>query len=152
MKLLKKFATSDMDYRKDISSRNIINFDESTKRYALGSGGWKIQTTPTNSCKDDVAQLIVADISPLRPCPEASKHVSSIFGHFEIDEGNPLHLSETELFLRANDCQANPATQVIIKFIRYPGLIIADLEYRRGIDTTYVVPIRGVILDEKISK
>ena len=91
------------------------------------SGGWKIQTTPTNSCKDDVAQLIVADISPLRPCPEASKHVSSIFGHFEIDEGNPLHLSETELFLRANDCQANPATQVIIKFIIYFGLIIAEI-------------------------
>ena len=31
-------------------------------------------------------------------------------------------------------------------------LILAELEHRRGIDTTYVVPIRGVILDEKIPK
>ena len=54
--------------------------------------------------------------------------------------------------LRANDCQANPATQVILKFMRDPGLILAELENRRDIDATYVVPIRGVILDEKTPK
>ena len=36
--------------------------------------------------------------------------------------------------------------------MRDPWLIIAKLEHRRGIGTTYVVPIRGVILDEKIPK
>ena len=54
--------------------------------------------------------------------------------------------------LRANDCQVNPATQVIIKFMRDPELILAELEHRRGIYTTYVVPIRGVILYEKTPK
>ena len=56
------------------------------------------------------------------------------------------------ILLRSNDFQKNRATQVIIKFMRYHVLIIADLELQRGIDTTYVVPIRGVILDEKIPK
>ena len=77
---LKTFATSDMDDRKDISSKNSIHFDESNKRYAHSTGGRKIQTIPTN-------------ISPLRPFPEYSKHISYIFGNFDIDEGNPLHLS-----------------------------------------------------------
>ena len=39
------------------------------------SGGRKIQTTPTFFFKDDGAQLIVADISNLRPGPEASNHL-----------------------------------------------------------------------------
>ena len=59
---------------------------------------------------------------------------------------------ETEILLRANDCQENPSTQVIIKLIRYPELILVDIENRRGIDTTYVVPIRGIILYEKTPK
>ena len=54
--------------------------------------------------------------------------------------------------LVANDRQENRATQVIIKFTRDTGLIIADLAQHRGIDTTYIVPIRGVILDEKNPK
>ena len=61
-------------------------------------------------------------------------------------------MSETELFLRANDRQANPETQVIIKFMRYPGLILAYVEHWRGIDTNYVVPFIEVILDEKNTK
>ena len=141
-----------MDDRKEISSGNSINFDESTKIYAHSIGGWKSQTTPTDACKDDGSQLIVANIYPLRPLPEASKHLSFIFGCFEIDKGNPLHLPETGIFLKANDCQANPETQVIIKFMRDPGLIIAKLEHRRGIDTAYAVTIRGFILDEKTPK
>ena len=32
------------------------------------------------------------------------------------------------------------------------GLILSELEHRRGIDTTYVVTIREVILVEKITK
>ena len=36
--------------------------------------------------------------------------------------------------------------------MRDHGLILAELEHRRGIDTTYVIYIRGVILDEKIPK
>ena len=36
--------------------------------------------------------------------------------------------------------------------MRYPWLIISDIENWRGIYTTYVVTIRGVILDEKIPK
>ena len=92
MKLFKTFATSDMDNRKDISSGNSIDFDKLSKIYAHISGGWKIQTTPTDACKYDGAQLIVANISPLRPLPETSKHLSPIFGCFDIDEGNPLHL------------------------------------------------------------
>ena len=36
--------------------------------------------------------------------------------------------------------------------MRYPGLILTELKHWRGIDTTYAVPIRGVILDEKIPK
>ena len=63
-----------------------------------------------------------------------------------------MHLSETELFLRANKCQANLSTQVIIKLLKDPGLFIVDPEHLRGIDTNYVVPIRGVILDEKTPK
>ena len=63
-----------------------------------------------------------------------------------------MHLSETELFLRANDCQLNPETQVIIKFMRYPVLLLAELEHRRVIDTTYAITIRGVILYEKTPK
>ena len=121
---LKTFATSYMDYRKDISSGNIIDFDESTKRYAHSSGGLNSQTTPTDACKDDGAKLIVSNIYPLIPCPDASKHSSYIFCHFEIDEGIPLHLLEKELLLRSNDCQANMATQVIIKIMKYPGLIL----------------------------
>ena len=61
-------------------------------------------------------------------------------------------MSETELFLRSKYCQANSEAQVTRKFMRDPWLIIAKLEHRRGIGTTYVVPIRGVILDEKIPK
>ena len=33
--------------------------------------------------------------------------------------------------------------------MRDPGLILTELEHRKVIDTTYVVPIRGVVLDEK---
>ena len=54
--------------------------------------------------------------------------------------------------LRANDWQMNPATQYIIKFMIYSGLILIELEHRRSFGTTYVVPVRGVILDEKIPK
>ena len=90
LKLLKIFATSEMENRKEISSENSIDFYESNKRYAHSSGGRKSQTTPTDACKDNGAQLIVADISPLRPRPEASNNLSSIFGRFEIDEGNPF--------------------------------------------------------------
>ena len=68
---------------------------------------------------------MVAGISTLRPRPEAINHVSCIFGRFEIDKGNPLHQTETEILLRANYCYANPETQVIIKFMRYHGLILA---------------------------
>ena len=53
---------------------------------------------------------------------------------------------------RAHDCQANLETRVIINFMRYPGLILAELEHWRGVDNTHVVPIIGVILDEKTSK
>ena len=95
LKLLKIFATSDMDDRKEISSGNSINFDDLTKRYAHSTGVQKSQTTPTDACKDDGAQLIVANIYPLRPLPEARKHLSSIFGRFDIDEGGSLHLLET---------------------------------------------------------
>ena len=63
-----------------------------------------------------------------------------------------MNLSGTELLVRDNDCQANPKTQVITKFMRDSGLILAELEHQRGIDTTYFVTIRGVILDEKIPK
>ena len=63
-----------------------------------------------------------------------------------------MHLSETKLFLRANDCQANPETQVIIELMRDTGLIISELEHLRGIDATYDITIQGVTLDEKIRK
>ena len=63
-----------------------------------------------------------------------------------------MNIPETELLLRSNDCQANPETQVILKFVRDPGLILADLEHWRLIYATYVVPIRGVVLYEKIPK
>ena len=61
-------------------------------------------------------------------------------------------MSETELLVIDNDCQENPETRVIIKFMRDPGSIIAELEHRRGIDTTYFLPIRGFILYDKIPK
>ena len=79
-----------MDDRKYISSRNSIDFGELTKRYAHSSGGWKSQTTTTEACKDDGAQLIVANIYPLRPCPEYSKHLSYTFDCFDIDKGNRI--------------------------------------------------------------
>ena len=63
-----------------------------------------------------------------------------------------MRILETELLLRANDFQANLATQVITKFITDPGLFLAELEHWRGIDTIYFAPIRGVILDEEIQK
>ena len=117
-KFLKTFATSGMDYPKDISFRNSINFDEFTKTYDHSSGGQKIQTKPADTCKCDGAQLVVSKISPLRPLPEASNYLSYIFGRFEIEDRNHLRLSESQPFLKANDCQLNPETQVIIKFIR----------------------------------
>ena len=40
-----------------------------------------------------------------------------------------LHLTETELLLRANDCQANMETQVILKFMIHSGLILAEIEH-----------------------
>ena len=76
----KVFATSDMDDCEDISYGNCIYFDESTKRNYHRSGNRKSQTAPTK-------------ISPLRPFPEASKHLSSLFDCLDIDKGNPLHLS-----------------------------------------------------------
>ena len=79
-KLLKKFGTSDMDNSKDISSVNSIDFDDSTKIYAHSSGGQKSQTAPTK-------------IYPLRARNEDINNLSSIFGLFDIDEGNSLHLS-----------------------------------------------------------
>ena len=53
LKSLKEFATSEMDDHKDISYVNIIDFYELTKRYTHSSGGWKIQTTPTDAWKYD---------------------------------------------------------------------------------------------------
>ena len=63
-----------------------------------------------------------------------------------------MHMLETELLLRANDFQANPVTQFIIKFMRYPRLILVEFEHRRGIDTNDIVTIRGLILDAKTPK
>ena len=63
-----------------------------------------------------------------------------------------MHRSETKSFLRANDCQANPETRVIMELMRDTGLIHSELEHQRGIDTTYVITIQGVILNEKIPK
>ena len=40
----------------------------------------------------------------------------------------------------------------MIKLMKDPDLIVAELECPRGIETTYVIPVRGVILDEKIPK
>ena len=77
-KSFKTFANSDMNDCKEISSGKSINFDESTTIYAHSSGSQKSQTTPTDACKDDGAQLIVANIYPLRTFPEASNHLSSI--------------------------------------------------------------------------
>ena len=78
----------------DDAAINILN-------YFHISGRQKIQTTPIDACKDDDAHLIVANISPLRPGSEASNDLSSAFGIFDIDEGNHLHLSETEPLLRS---------------------------------------------------
>ena len=36
--------------------------------------------------------------------------------------------------------------------MRDTGLILADIEHWRSIDTTYVVPTRGVVLDDKKPK
>ena len=94
-KSLKKFATSDMEYHKEIINLNSIDFNELTKKYAHSSGDRKTQTRPTYARKYDGTKLIVTNISPLKPRPEAIKHLSSIFGRFDIDEENPLHLSET---------------------------------------------------------
>ena len=44
-------------------------------------------------CKDEGVQWIVADIPPLRPISDASKHLWSFFGRFEIDKGNTFYLS-----------------------------------------------------------
>ena len=104
------------------------------------SGVLKSQTTPADACKDDSAQLIINYIYPLRPGTQVSNHLSSIFGCFEVDEGKPLHLSETDILLRQNDFHANPENQVILKFMRDHGLIPAYLEHQMGIDATYVVP------------
>ena len=68
-------------------------------------------------CKDGGEQLITDNISPLRPRPGASKNLSSIVGRFDTDKGNHSHMSETELLLRANNCQANLSIQVMIKFM-----------------------------------
>ena len=114
-KSLKIFATYYMDDRKYISSGNSIDFNYLTKRYAHNSGGRKSQTAPTN-------------IYLLRIQPESSKYLSSTFGRFDIEEGNPLHMPEIELLLRSNDFQANPAIQFIIKFMRDPGLTLVELE------------------------
>ena len=61
-------------------------------------------------------------------------------------------MSEREPFIRANICQANMENQVIIKFMRDLALFLSELEHRMGIDNTYAVPMKGVILDEKIPK
>ena len=63
-----------------------------------------------------------------------------------------MHISETKEFLRDNDCQENLSTQVILKLMRYHELIIAEIEHWRGIGATYDVPIRGVVVDDKIPK
>ena len=105
----------------------------------------RAKNTPANACKYYSAQLIIYDIYPLRPGPDTSKHLSSLFGRFDIDEGNPLHLLETEHFLRQNDFQSNPENQVILKFMRDPGLIPAYLENRVGIDATLLFHQRGDI-------
>ena len=66
-------------------------------KYVHRSGIHNIQPTQTNYCKDFGVKFIVAGISSLRPGSKASKNLSSLFGHFEIDKGNPLHLLEKEL-------------------------------------------------------
>ena len=63
-----------------------------------------------------------------------------------------MNLSETELLLRSNDFQENLTTQVILKFMRDPGLTLAELGHQRGIDTMHAVPIIEVTLDEKTPK
>ena len=63
--------------------------------------------------------------------------MSIFFGRLEINERNPLRLLDTELLLRSNDCQEILATQGINKFMRDPGLIIAELKHGGGIDTSF---------------
>ena len=110
LKSFQTFATSDMDDHKEISSRDSIDFDESTKRYAHSSGVQKSQTTPKNACKDDGAKLFLANIYPLRPCPEASNHLSSVLVTL-IFTRETLCICWKQIFLlRANYCQANTST------------------------------------------
>ena len=79
LKLLKTFETSEMYDFKVISSKNSINSDKSTRRYAHSSGGWKSQTRPTDTCKDNDAHSIVSNIYPVIPRHEASNNLSDIF-------------------------------------------------------------------------
>ena len=64
----------------------------------------------------------------------------------------PGRASTVRLKTIANDFRVNPATQVILKFMRDPGLILAENEHWRGIDAACVVPIKGVVLGENIRK
>ena len=64
----------------------------------------------------------------------------------EISSSNSVDFDElTKIYAHSSGVWKIQTNQ----FMRDTRLIISDLEHRKGIYTTYVVPIRGVILDEK---
>jgi serine/threonine protein kinase len=86
--------------------------------------------------------------------PSASPNVSGIveepqllFGTYEVCPGDPLHYSDSELYLAAYDHSVNPPRPVILKLMSDPDRVLAELESRRGLDEKFILPIYGVHAD-----
>jgi len=86
--------------------------------------------------------------------PIASPDVSGIaeeptllFGTYEVCPGDPLHYSDSELYLAAYDHSVNPPRPVILKLMSDPDRVVTELESRRGLDEKFILPIYGVHAD-----
>ena len=69
------------------------------------------------------------------------------FGSYEVCPGDPLHYSDSELYLAAYDHSVNPPRPVILKLMSDPDRVVTELESRRGLDEKFILPIYGAHAD-----
>ena len=70
-----------------------------------------------------------------------------LFGTYEVCPGDPLHYSDSELYLAAYDHSVNPPRPVILKMMSDPDRVVTELASRRGLDEKFILPIYGVHAD-----
>ena len=75
-----------------------------------------------------------------------------LFGSIEVYPGDPLHFSDSEVYLAAVDHSFNPPRPVVLKMMNDVDHVINELEARRNLDDKFILPIFGLHVDSSLAR